>query len=650
MTRASLAFLRDQRDRLFGPGRRPEVAAVAPAGPARKEEPAQRLRQVLPWLALAAALLAWPWFASETWSALAMMMGINILLAQSVNILTGYAGQISLGQAGFFAIGGYASALLMMLTGAPLWLSLPAGVALSMAAGFLLAIPAGRVQDFYLAMVTVAFGLVIQVIVKQWDLTGGFQGLSGVPAPLLGNLSLFGLPVHERGYYYLVVAMVVAGSWLQVNLIRSHFGRAFVAVETSEIAASSVGISPGAVKRQAYTISAGLAGLAGVLYAHLMAFLGYETFGLWQSASILVMAVLGGLGTFVGPFLGAAVLTVLPHKLQIFQQHQLLIYGALLLFSYVAFPRGLAGFFRLKTSYLKVPSAHAPSADANRLAAQDEPAAREGRDTDRESASPRARGGVPLLAVENLAKAFAGVSALRGVNMVVAPGEIRGLIGPNGSGKTTLVNLVTGVYRLDEGAVRFAGRRIDGLPLHQVARSGLVRTFQNPHIFRRLNVRENVLIGAHAQFRSGALATAANLRRSSVEERRMLEGVDRILAEVGLGARAEEQAIDLPYGMQRMVDVARAIMCRPRMIILDEPAAGLSEVELRHLGAVLRALRDRGVAILLIEHHLDFLLGLVDQVTVLDYGESIYEGPPAGVRRDERVIEAYLGAGARART
>lgn len=618
------------------------------------------------WLPIGAIAVAWPWWANETWSALAMMIGINILLAQSINVLTGYAGQISLGQAGFFAIGGYASALLMMEAAFPLWLSLPAGIALSMAVGFLLAIPAGRVQDFYLAMVTVAFGLIVQVVVKQWELTGGFQGLSGVPAPLLGNLALFGLPLHERGYYYLVLAMVVLGSWFQVNLIRSHFGRAFIAVETSEIAASSLGISPGAVKRLAYTISAGLAGLAGVLYAHLMAFLGYETFSLWQSASILVMAVLGGLGTFVGPFLGAIVLTLLPHKLQVFQAHQLLIYGLLLLFSYLAFPRGLAGLLPLKNSFLKVRPRDAmlreqagPDRGQRQLAAEGGHAASGGERASGEQ--PRVRVPVaasthlpgqeppaPLLAVCNLSKSFAGISALNGVNMVVAPGEIRGLIGPNGSGKTTLVNLVTGVYGLNAGSVHFGSRRVDGLRLHQLARMGLVRTFQNPHIFRRLSVRENVIIGAHPHFRSGFLPTVANFAGALREEGEMLGAVDRILADVGLRGRAEEQAIELPYGMQRMVDVARAIMCRPRMIILDEPAAGLSEVELRHLGSVLRALRDTGVAILLIEHHLDFLLGLVDQVTVLDYGEMIFEGSPIDVRRNARVIEAYLGTNAHA--
>ena len=577
------------------------------------------------WWSLGVVAVAWPWVANETWTTLAMLAGVNILLAQSVNVLTGYAGQISLGQAGFFAVGGYTSALLMMELGVPLWLSLPSAVVVAAVVGLALAIPAGRVQDFYLAMVTTAFGLVVQVIVKQWDLTGGFQGLSGVPAPVLGNLTLFGLPLNEKRYYYLVAATVVLASWFQVNLVRSFVGRAFVAVETSEIATASLGISPGAVKRQAYMISAGLAALGGGLYGHLMAFLGYETFSLWQSAFILVMAVLGGLGTFVGPFLGAIVLTVLPHQLQVFQTHQLLVYGALLLVSYLAFPRGLAGLLRLRESFLKV----TPAPDTAVAGAA--------------AAAPPGDAG-PLLVIERLAKSFAGVHALNGVSMAVAPGEIHGLIGPNGSGKTTLVNLVSGVYEIDAGTVTFAGERLNGLPPHLVARRGLVRTFQNPHIFRRLSVRENLMVGAHSRFAAGFWSTVTNLPRAVDDERRLLETADAILGQVGLVDRADALAVDLPYGMQRMVDVARAMMCRPRLIILDEPAAGLSEVELEHLAGVFRALREAGVTILLIEHHLDFLLGLVDRVTVLDYGETIFEGTPSEVRRDSRVIEAYLGA------
>lgn len=576
---------------------------------------------------LLALLLLAPLGLNETWTQLAILWGINTLLAQSINLLTGFAGQISLGHAGFFAIGAYGSALLMLKLHAPLWLSVPAAMALAVAVGWLLTFPAGRVYDFYLAMVTTAFGLVVQFAVKQWDLTGGFMGLSGIPSPVLGNLTLLGVPVSLRGYYYLTLALTVATIWLLRNLVQSRAGRAMVAVETSELAAASLGVHPGQVKQSAYMFSAAVAALAGTLYAHLMAFLSYDSFGIWASASILVMATLGGLGTFSGPILGALVLTILPHELQFLNHHQLLVYGLLLFFSYLILPRGLAGLLGNGQSLLRVLPGATPRYEGSEF--------------------PITRLPVPqevLLEVKAVQKAFAGVRALSDVSLRLDAGTIHGLIGPNGSGKSTLVNVITGIYPLDGGQIRFRGEAIAGLPPASIARRGVVRTFQNPQVFRRLTVQENLLVGAHRWFRTGLLSTLLGAPQTIAEEQDMVARTAAILERMGLAQRAAERVADLPYGMQRLVEVARATACRPTLLILDEPAAGLSESELQQLAQVLRALRAEGVSILLIEHHLHFLLELADQVTVLDYGETIFTGTPAQVRRDPRVIEAYLGA------
>lgn len=580
-------------------------------------------RWLIPALAIAAALTL-PFTQPERVLHLAVLFGVNALLAQSINLLTGYAGQISLGHAALYGAGAYGSAIPAVLYDWPTWASALTGVAVAALLGVAMSVPAGRVHEFYLAMVTLGLGLLAFEVMRQWSgVTGGFSGLGGIPSPVLANLSLGGWQVGLVSYYYLAVALVVVITWLLANIVRSHLGRSLVAVHTNELAAATLGINPGGRKRLAYLLSAVLAGIAGVCYAHLVGYVSPDAFSLHASIAILVFAVLGGIRTLAGPFLGAAVLTFLPDRLHAISEHQHLIYGLVLLLSYVLLPRGIAGLFPYRTALVH-PSVVRRKAD---------PAPVE--------ATP-AEGGD--LEVRDVVQDFAGVRALDGMSMSVRPGTIHGLIGPNGSGKTTLLNVVSGVYRPTSGTVTFNGHRIDGSAAHRLARAGVGRTFQHPLVFDELTVRENVVVGAERWYRSSLAATMLRLPGAVAEERRLVRSAELAIEQVGLTDLSDHLAGTLPFGRKRMLELARAIALRPALLMLDEPAAGLAEQDLAELSRLLRHLRDDGMTIVVIEHHMDFLLELAETVTVLDHGQVIFDGDSQAVRTDERVLTAYLGS------
>ena len=573
--------------------------------------------------------IAASWFSSGTVQILTFLM-FNIMLAQSMNLLTGIAGQISLGHAGFYGMGAYASAILMKTVGLAFVLSVPLAALVGAATGWLLSFPAGRVREFYLAMMTLAFGLIFREAVREWDaLTGGAVGLSGVPSTTLRNLLVFGWKLDAIDYFRLVLVVSIATMWLVHNFIQSRYGRAFYAIHSSELAAGCLGIPRAGTKRLAYSLAGGLAGLAGGLYAHMIGYLGPESFDLSRSIEVLVTTVVGGLGSMAGQILSAVVFTFLPEKLQVFAQYQFIVYGLILAFTLTLLPRGLAGLLLLPPRFIKPASLrraslnHAPEAAT---AICSVPA-------DRNAA----------LQVAGLTMRFGGLTAVDNVSLELHPGRITALIGPNGSGKSTLVNVISGVYQPTAGDVRFFGQTITGLEDHRIATNGLLRTFQDPRLVPRFTARENLLLGAHRRYRSSGLAAALNLSSSIQEDADFLESVDAVLTMAGLTEVADQPLENLPYGYRRLVEVGRALLAQPRAILLDEPAAGVTEAEMARLAAMIRAMKQAGLMVLLIEHHMDFVAELVDDVVVLDSGRVIYHGDIAGMRRDPEVIAAYLG-------
>lgn len=565
-------------------------------------------------------------FASRSTVQLWSFVLINVLIAQSINVLTGIAGQISLGHAGFLAIGAYASALVVKTGSLPMPIGLLAATLLGGAAGWALSFAVGRVRELYLAMMTLGFGMIMYEVVREWNsVTGGVAGLSGIASPTLRNLKLLGVTIGEVGYFRLMLIVTVAVLWLLRNFITGPHGRAFFAIHVSEIAAGSLGISRTTTKRRAYMLSAAMIGLAGGFYAHLVGYLGPESFGLNRSVEALVMAIVGGLGTLNGPVLGAVLFTYLPEKLQFFADYQFMVYGLILLGSFLVLPRGLAGLFLPRTAFIK---------DLRPLPMGE-----------RDTPTPVTGGEheAALLRAQDVSISFLGLRALAGVSVEVRPGRILGLVGPNGSGKSTLVNVVSGIYRADVGQVLFDGSDVTRLPEDRIARLGIVRTFQDPRLVPSFTVRENVLLGAHRRYRQSALASALNRPSALREEQAMLAACDAIIEQSGLSALADAVVRDLPYGDQRMTELARSLLAEPRVLLLDEPAAGLSEHECARLGVLLRRAKEQGIAIVLIEHHMDFLNDLVDEVVVLDSGLVIYHGDMAGMYLSREVVEAYLG-------
>jgi ABC-type branched-subunit amino acid transport system ATPase component/ABC-type branched-subunit amino acid transport system permease subunit len=568
------------------------------------------------WAVVAAAAVLLPLSTSNTYYLyLACSVGLLTIVAAGLNVLAGFAGQISLGHAGFYALGAYGAALAATRLGWPLWASVPAGIVVAALVGAAVGAAALRVSGPYLAMVTIAFGIIVEHVLVEWvSLTGGPGGIFNIPK----------LPVG--GTYWLIAACAAAALWLTANLRVSAWGRALLAVKSSEVAAESLGISAYLARTTAFTISAAVAGLAGGLFASLNGYISPDSFTLQTSIVFLLALLFGGLGSVAGPLVGGVALTLLPELLTGLADYRLILYGALLLVSIYGLPAGVVGAMRARA----------------RGSVADAPA------TPHPALSPEPRGREAteevLLGVEGLGVSFGGVVALADVTLTVPARGITAVIGPNGAGKTTLINLITGYYRPGTGEIRLAGEPIAGHAPHAVARRGVARTFQTAQPFDDLSVVENVMVGvagARLGNLGGALLRGPGTRR---RERALRARALALLTALGLAARAEEPAASLPAGLRRWLEIARALATEPRLLLLDEPAAGLSPTEIAELDARLTALRAQGgPAIVLVEHHMELVMAISDRISVLDYGRVIAAGTPAAVREDPAVIEAYLG-------
>ncbi|MFO1310545.1 MAG: branched-chain amino acid ABC transporter ATP-binding protein/permease [Burkholderiales bacterium] len=580
----------------------------------------QRSGLVLLLLVLAAVPLAAPQF----YVTLGNYVGLYSMVALSLVLLTGVAGQTSFGQAAFVGLGAYTSAYLTTRYGMSPWVTLAIGIAITVLVALFLGFITLRMKGHYLPLATIAWGISLYYVFGNLEMLGGHTGMTGIPA-----LSIAGFELKdERRYFFLIWVLVLGALWTTHNILDSRPGRAIRALKGGLDMVEAFGVDAARLKIVVFVYAALLACVSGWLYAHLQRFVNPTPFGINQGIEYLFMAVVGGAGSVWGAVLGASIITllkqvlqdVLPALLGRAGNFELVVFG-LLMVLLLQFARDGVWPWIARVLPRRAP---APVPDAEPLPVRG-----------REASTG------PLLRVDRARKQFGGLVAVDDLSFEIREGEILGLIGPNGAGKSTTFALISGALPLTSGDVRLRDASIGSRRPYEIARLGLGRTFQHVKLIPGMSVLDNVAIGAYLRGSSGVASAALRLDRA--EEARTRAEAARAVARVGLRDHMFDPAGSLALGQQRIVEIARALAADPALLLLDEPAAGLRYLEKQELARLLRALKAEGMTILLVEHDMDFVMGLTDRLVVMDFGEKLAEGVPAEIQRNPAVREAYLG-------
>jgi len=579
------------------------------------------LGRLLPYLVILALALALPFVTNDYWTLIATRAAVYWVLVSGLNLVVGYAGQLAIGWVALLTLGAYTASVLMAGTVTAPLPAVPAFAAagaVGAIAGLIVGLPALRLRTFYFAMTTLGFATIVTQIALAWQsVTGGGIGIAG---PLLPATVANG-----TGFYFLCLALGALCTWMTANVAQSRFGRALVAVRDAEVAAEICGVSKPKLLGAVFLFSGALAGIAGGLFATLQSYITPDAFTFDLSVLFFISILIGGRGSILGPLIATVVLTWLPEFAAPLVVWSTFLYAALLLVIVLAVPGGIASVLAFENRR-KLPSNRAvlPRPD---LLAELLP-------------RPPALGAIRL---DGILLRFGGLRAIDGLDLLIEGGAIHGLIGPNGSGKTTTLNVICGYNVPEAGSIVVDGAALSfGTPQRRVT-CGIARTFQTPRVVGEATVLQNVMVGGTTLGQAGFIAAVFNLPRQRQDEARLREQAFLALRIVGLEHLAAVRTDRLQHSELRFVEIARALMSRPRFVLLDEPAAGLSVDEILRLGGLIRAVRERGIGVLLVEHHADLIFDICDKVTVLNLGRELAAGTPEEIRRHEDVVSAYLG-------